>query len=65
MTDNDPPDISETSANEELARRLCCAYVSYVMGNSYAHTYNSLVKDLPLADYWFNLAEKIQSEAPR
>ncbi len=43
---------------EELARRLCCAFVSYNLGMSY-ETCRKQYLSSPIGEYWQDLAERV------
>lgn len=47
---------------DELARRLCAAYMSIQMGISLSHCYTAYMKDRPVGGYWSQVAEKITEE---
>jgi len=48
---------------EELARRLCCAWLPYSLGISYDHCMKRYVKGGELGEYWQELAERVAGEA--
>jgi hypothetical protein len=47
---------------EDLAFRLCCAYVSHQMGITYAHCEKTYMPRQRIGGYWLDLAEKVARE---
>ena len=48
---------------EELARRLCCAWISCQTGMTYQHCMKTYITDAELGKYWYQLAERVAWEA--
>lgn len=48
---------------EELARRLCCAWISYQVGMTYRHCLKTYIADAELGEYWYSLAERVAMES--
>ncbi len=45
---------------DELAKRLCAAWISYRNDNTLGYTYNKM-KDNPVGDTWIELAEVVEA----
>jgi len=47
------------TAVDELARRLCCAWISCQLRVSYQHSLKTYMKDDPPGEYWYQLARGV------
>lgn len=52
------------TGRDELARRLCCAWISYHLGLTYQRCLKAYIGDERVGEYWYQLAETIAREAP-
>ena len=44
---------------DELARRLCCAWISCAFDISYQHCLKTYLKDDQPGEYWYQLARRV------
>ena len=49
---------------EDLAGRLCCAWLSYQLDLTYQHCMKTYIRDAEIGEYWYSLAKRLFREAP-